>query len=103
MGALTLEAIEDVFANAPAIIKGIEDLFAMFGGSATPAQKAITAVQVIAAGTASVQASIASQPASATHLDSVVNSIVAAAGSTDAIAQAKVAAQAQAQSAGSGS
>lgn len=100
--ALAIEAVEDVFTLGPSIFKAVEDMFAMFGAKATITQKVTMATQILAGGTASVQASLAAQPASATHLDSVLNSIHAAADSVDELAQAKATAMAQAQAASSG-
>src|ERR1700761_3546331 len=100
--ALSLEAIEDAFAYGPKILTAIESLYASFTAPLTTSQKVAVATDVLAASSSAVATSLATQPASATHLDSVLNSISAA---TDAasLQAAKDAAVLASQQASAGS
>lgn len=100
--ALAIEAVEDAFEYGPKIFSAIESLYAAFSGNVSTSQKVVIATDILATSSKAVATSLATQPASATHLDSVLNSIHAA---TDAasLTAAKDLAMAQAQAASSGS
>lgn len=96
--ALAVEAIEDAFQYGPSIFAMIENLYAAFKGTVSASQKVVIATDILATSSAAVATSLATQPASATHLDSVLNSIHAAT-DTASLEAAKAIAMEQAQAA----